>query len=215
MTGMPMTVVVASHDTLDELEQAATHLISSIAPLRIGVTDDAADLDAMFRLRGAEIVERGWASSDLASTERDCDVHDGDAVQIAIWDAAQVVGTCRLLLPSPQRLLPLERDFALRLEPHGGVVQWSRLVLARRYRGDPQHRITVACFAALWRESARRGFAHCAGMVSKPLLDLYAGLGIAFEVVGPPRFVEGEQRYPAVSSASTLRTALAVMRRLV
>ena len=101
MTGMPGIVVAASQGTLHELEQAATHLISSIAPLRIGVTDDAADLDAMFRLRGAEIVERGWASSDLASTERDCDAHDGDAVQIAIWDAAQVVGTCRLLLPSP------------------------------------------------------------------------------------------------------------------
>jgi N-acyl-L-homoserine lactone synthetase len=214
VTRTSLTAAAVAPDTLHGLQQAGTQLIASIAPLRIGVTEDAADLDAMFRLRGAEIAERGWASRDPGSIERDCDDDDGDAVQIAIWDAAEVVGTCRLLLPSPRRLLPLERAFGLRLEPQGGVVQWSRLVLARRCRGDPQHRLAIACFAALWRETARRGFAHCAGVVSKPMLDLYAGLGIAFEVVGPPRFVDGEQRYPAVSSASTLRTALAMMRRL-
>jgi N-acyl-L-homoserine lactone synthetase len=206
---------IAAPDALRELERVAARLTASIAPLRIGVARDAADLDAVFRLRGAEIIERGWAAPESLPSGRDHDEHDDDAVQIALWDDAEVVGTCRVLLPSPHRLLPIEREFGLRLEPPGGVVQWSRLVLAPRWRGDPQHRLAIACFAAMWLETRRRGYEACAGVVAKPMLALYAGMGMAFDVLAPPRVVDGEERYPALSSAATLRTALVVMQRLV
>jgi len=183
--------------------------------MRIGVTDDAADLDAMFRLRGAEVIERGWGAAGSMPAGRERDEYDDHAVHIAIRDGAEIVGTCRLLLPSTQRLLPIERDFDLRLEPRGGVVQWGRLVLAHRHRGDPQHRLAVACLAALWLETTRRGYQACAGVVARPVLDMYRQMGIDFQLLGPPRVVEGEQRYPAVSSAATIRTALEVMRRFL
>jgi len=205
----------AAHQTLRELERATLELTSSIAPLRIGVTRDAADLDAMFRLRAAEIVERGWASPASMPGGCDCDEYDDDAFQIAVFDAGEVVGACRLLLPSRQRLLPIERDFELRLEPRGGVVQWGRLVLARAHRGDPQHRLAMACFAALWLQTTRHGFDTCAGAIAKPMLELYRAIGMDFQVLAAPRVVDGELRYPALSSATTLRTALSVMRRLV
>lgn len=202
--------------TLRELERVALRLMASIAPLRIGVARDGADLDAMFRLRGTEIVERGWAPPHALPSGRDRDEYDDDrAVQIAIWDTAEVVGACRLLLPSPHRWLPIERDFDLRLEPRGGVVQWSRLVLAQRLRGDPQHRLAMACFAALWLQTTARGFDACAGAVAKPMLELYRAIGMDFQVMAPPRVVDGEERYPALSSAATARSALDVMRRLL
>jgi N-acyl-L-homoserine lactone synthetase len=200
---------------LRELERVAIELMSSIAPLRIGVARDAADLDAMFRLRGAEIVERGWASPGALPSGRDRDEYDDNAVHIAIWDAADVVGACRLLLPSPQRPLPIERDFDLRLEPRGGVVQWSRLVLAPAKRGDRQHRLAMACFAALWLQTKRHGFDACAGAVAKRMLALYRSIGMEFQVLAGPRIVDGEQRYLALSSAATVRSALGAMRRLV
>jgi len=202
-------------DTVKELERVALDLTASIAPLRVGVTRDAAELDAAFRLRGAEIVERGWASPATVPAGRDRDEHDDNAVHIAIWDMAEVVGACRLLLPSPQRLLPIERDFALRLEPQGGVVQWSRLVLARAYRGDPHHRLAIACFAALWLQTSRRGFCACAGVIGKRMLELYRGIGMDFHVLAGPRMVDGELRYAALSSETTIRSALRVMRRLL
>ena len=205
----------AAQLTLSELERVALELTMSIAPLRIGVTSDAADLDAIFRLRGAEIIERGWAPPGALPTGRDRDAYDDDAVHIAIRHAADVVGACRLLLPSPHRPLPIERDFELRIEPYGHVVQWSRLVLARAYRGDPQHRLAMACFAALWLETNRRGFDACAGVVAKPMLELYRSVGMDFQVLAAPRMVEGELRYPALSSAATVRSALRVIRRLV
>jgi len=205
----------ATRQTLRELERVALELTSSIAPLRIGVVHDADDLDAMFRLRGAEIVERGWATPGSITTGRDHDEYDDDAVQIAVFDAGDVVGACRLLLPSRQRLLPIERDFDLRLEPLGSVVQWSRLVLGRIHRGDPEHRLAMACFAALWLQTIRHGFDACAGAIAKPMLELYRAIGMDFQVLAAPRVVDGELRYPALSCAATVRSALTVMRRLV
>jgi N-acyl-L-homoserine lactone synthetase len=204
-----------SRAALTDLERAALEFTTSIAPLRIGRTCNAADLAAIFRLRGAEIIERGWASPDALLAGHDRDEYDDDAVQIAIWESDDVVGTCRLLLPSQQRLLPIERAFDLRLAPHGRVVQWSRLVLDHAHRGDPQHRLAIACFAALWLETNQRGFTACAGVIAKPMLDLYRAMGMSFEIVAAPRFVEGELRYPALSSAATIESALRVMRNLV
>jgi len=202
-------------DTLRALEQAATDLMSSIAPLCIGASGAADDIEAMQRLRGAEISERGWAPPESISAGLDRDEYDDDAVHIAIRDGAQIVGTCRLIMPAPHRSLPIERDFGLQLEPVGRVVQWSRLVLAPRYRGDPQHRLALACFAALWLQTTRRGFTACAGMVARPMLELYRSVGIEFSVLGPPRFVDGEERIPAASTTATMRSALGVMRRLL
>jgi len=202
-------------DALHELEQAAVDLMSSIAPLRIGVSGVADDITAMQRLRGAEIAERGWASPGSISSRLDQDDYDADAVHVGIWDGPEIVGTCRLIVPAPHRPLPIERDFGLQLEPAGRVVQWSRLVLAPRYRGDPQHRLAIACFAALWLQTTQRGFAACAGMVDRSMLQLYRGLGIEFRVLGAPRFVDGEERTAAVSTVATIRTALGVMRRLL
>src|SRR2546425_10964546 len=88
---------------LQDLGVFARRMIESVAPLRVGVTESAADLDVMFRLRGAEILERGWAPPEAVPDGRDHDEYDAEAVQIAVWDGPDVVGTCRLVLPSPER----------------------------------------------------------------------------------------------------------------
>ncbi len=199
---------------LREMELVARRVIASVAPLRVGVAESQADLDAMFQLRGAETIERGWAPAEAIPDGREQDEYDAAAVQIAIWDGSAVVGACRLVLPSPERLLPIEREFGLRLEPPGGVVEWGRLVLAERYRGDRRHRLTAACLAALLLETTRRGFGVCAGAAAKPILLMYEAMGFTFEVLGPPRWLHGEERYPARSSSATIRSGLEVLRRL-
>jgi N-acyl-L-homoserine lactone synthetase len=198
-----------------EVTELALRFTSSIAPLVVGRSEVPDDLDAMYRLRGAEAVERGWAAAGSLTDVRDCDEYDADAVHIAIRDGAEVIGTCRVILPSPERLLPVERDFDLRLQPACGVVQWSRLVLHRRCRGDPRHRLALACLAALWLETTRHGFDTCAGAIAQPILDMYRGIGVEVQVLGAARFIEGEQRYPATTTAATIRTALARLRTLL
>lgn len=198
-----------------DLDAIADRLLASIAPLRIGPTVDTDDLDTMYCLRGAEVIERGWAPPEDLPDGRDRDEYDAEAVQFAVRHDDQVVGTCRVLLPTHHRLLPIEREFGLQLEPKGRVVQWSRLVLQQRYRGDPQHRLAMACYGAMYLETARRGYTAFAGVMSKPLLEIFRGMGVTIEVLAEPRLVEGEMRYPAMSSPSMFATGLATMRRLL
>jgi hypothetical protein len=47
------------------------------------------------------------------------------------------------------------------------------------------------------------------------MLELYHAIGMDFRVLAAPRLVDGEERYPALSSAATVRSSLRVMRRLV
>jgi len=56
--------------------------------------------------------------------------------------------------------------------------------------------------------------AACAGAVAKPLLALYELMGFEAEVLGPPRWVNGAERYVARTSVATIRSALEVLRRL-
>ena len=47
------------------------------------------------------------------------------------------------------------------------------------------------------------------------MLDLYRLVGMDFEVLAKPRWVEGELRYPAQSTVATIHSAICVMQRLV
>jgi len=189
--------------------------MDAIAPLRIGVAHDAAEVAALVVLRSREAIVRGWLQGAANFDGADRDRYDDDAVHIVIRDGDEVVGGFRLILPMPGQPLPIETAFELELEPKGQVVQWGRLILAPRYRGDGDHRLPLACFAAIWLETTRRGFDRVAGVVSHRLKLLYEGMGWDFRILGPPRKVDGESRYPAMTTTETIRSGVEVLGSLL
>lgn len=189
--------------------------MDGIAPLQIGVARDAGEVGALVVLRSREAIARGWLQGAANFDGVDRDRYDDDAVHIVIRDDDEVVGGFRLILPMPGRPLPIETAFELELEPKGQVVQWGRLILASRYRGDGDHRLPLACFAAIWLETTRRGFDRVAGVVSHRLKLLYEGMGWDFRILGPPRKVDGESRYPAMTTTETIRSGVEVLGSLL
>lgn len=186
-------------------------VMDAIAPLQIGVARDAAEVDALVGMRSREAIARGWVEGTAGFDGADRDAYDDDAVHIVIRDGNRVVGGFRLILPLPARPLPIETAFGLSLEPAGRFVQWGRLILAPEYRGDRNHLLPLACFAAIWLETTRRGFDRVAGVVSHRLKLLYEGMGWDFTILGPPRKVDGESRYPAMTNTETIRSGVEVL----
>lgn len=190
-------------------------VMASIAPLHIGVAGGAGEVDALVALRSREAIARGWLPGAVTVDGADRDGYDDDAVHIVIRDGDEVIGGFRLILPLPGRPLPIETAFDLALEPAGRVVQWGRLILAPRYRGDRDHRLPLACFAAIWLETTRRGLEHVAGVVSPRLKQLYEVMGWDFRIVGPSRQVDGEERYPAMTTTDTIRSGVELLGNVV
>jgi Acetyltransferase (GNAT) domain len=105
-----------------ELDRLAREILEGLAPLEFRPAATAAEVDETFRLRGAAVAERGWASAEATPGGRERDEHDAVAIPLVCLDGGAVVGTMRLVPPAPGRLLPTERDFGLRIDPPGSAV---------------------------------------------------------------------------------------------
>jgi N-acyl-L-homoserine lactone synthetase len=139
------------------------------------------------------VTEHGWAALPGA-LERD--VHDARAVHVGAWAGGTLAGAMRLVLPAPGRLLPVEEDFGVTVEPRGAVAEAGRLVVAPERRGDPDHRLWGALFACTWTELRARGLTVLAGAASPRMVERLRALGLPFEVLGPAREHWGELRHP-------------------
>jgi hypothetical protein len=178
------------------LDRLAERLLAGADGLRVAVAATAAEREAIGRLRHAHVVAAGWARpGDLAGgLERDA--HDPDAVHVAAWRAAALVGTVRVVVPRADRRLPVEQDFGVVVEPAGRVVEVGRLVIAEEERGDRAHRAWGALFGCAWLEIRARGFTILAGAASGAMVERLRSLGLPFEVLGPAREHWGEERHP-------------------
>ena len=67
----------------------------------------------------------------------------------------------------------------------------GRLVVSPAYRRDPAHRVLALLFARLWLEANGRGFEAIAASTGRALMRTYRRLGLAVEVLGPPRSALG------------------------
>jgi hypothetical protein len=144
-------------------------------------------------LRGEEVVARGWRQPDDLKDGLEWDAYDSDALHFIAAADGRVVATARLILPRPNRLLPTEEMFGLRIEPFGEVVEGGRLVIARPHR-DP--RLLAGLFGIHWLELRARGYRHYCGNATPERLSRYASLGFRSVVLGPPALVWGEWRVP-------------------
>jgi N-acyl-L-homoserine lactone synthetase len=177
------------------LDRLSERLLAAAAPLRVAVAESAAEREATYRLRHAHVAASGAAAAG-ARDGSEHDAYDAVAVPIAAWDGAALVGTVRLVFPAPDRPLPVEADFAVVLQPRGGVVEAGRLVIDPAHRGDPAHRAWGALFARAWLVMRSRGFAVLGGAASAGMVERLRAVGLPFEVLGPARLHWGERRHP-------------------
>ena len=198
--------------TLALADTVATRLVARALPVRFRPAASASEVEAAHRLRYATVVEQGWAAPGTLpdGTERDED--DDRAVHVVGWDGDVLAATARLVLPSADRPLPVERDFALTLEPRGAVVDVGRGIVARPYRG-PDHRVFLGLLAHCWLEVRARGFRHFCGAVNDAVLARYRAFGLPLTVLGSGRPNWGEERYPVLVDALECAEAMLRARR--
>jgi N-acyl-L-homoserine lactone synthetase len=176
------------------LDRLSEQLLAA-ADLRVGVAQTLVQREAAFRLRHEHVVAEHWTDRDLpGGLERDD--YDHDALHVCAWRGRALIGTLRVVLPAPDRPLPVEAAFGLAVEPRGAVVEAGRLVIAAAHRGDPGHVAWGALFARAWLELRSRGFAVLAGAATPRMVERLRGLGLPFEILAPAREYWGEQRHP-------------------
>jgi predicted GNAT family N-acyltransferase len=178
----------------DALDQVASLVLTSAAPIEVDIVRSVEDLIATYGMRHDFLVAIGFADPDQIAQRQEKDAYDDHAVHIAAKYAGSVVGTIRLIFPREGKLLPMEADFGVRIEPVGGVVELGRLVVAREFRGD-RHRVSSALLARAWIEMRSSDYSMCGGAVSREIIDLYERMGIAIEILGAPRMHWGKERF--------------------
>jgi Acetyltransferase (GNAT) domain len=158
-------------------------------------------------LRGEEVVARGWRQPHELTDGLEWDSYDASALLIVGVSDGRLVATTRLLLPRPDRLLPTEELFGLRIEPLGQVVEGGRLVITRGHR---DRRLLAGLFGAKWLELRARGYRHYCGNATPAVLRLYESFGFRSVVLAPPVRSWGELRVPArLDLMATAREAAA------
>jgi len=178
------------------LDRLSDRLLAGGRPLRVAVAGDARERDAIFRLRHRQVVGHGWAGHEPLGDGIERDAHDAGALHVGAWDGEALVGTVRMVLPGPERRLPVEEAFDVTIQPRGEVVEAGRLVIAPAYRGDPAHRAWGALFALAWLSARARGFSVLGGAASPRMVARLRALGLPFEVLGPARRHWGVERHP-------------------
>ncbi|MGB8645111.1 MAG: GNAT family N-acyltransferase [Anaerolineae bacterium] len=182
---------------LDRADELSRGMVTSAAPLEFRVADSPAALDAIYRLRYAVVIERGWAQPEDLSDGREHDEFDALAIHIGAWDGVELAATSRIILPAPGLILPTERAFDLTIEPRGEVVDMGRQIVAKRY-SSIQHQVFAALLAKTWLEMHVRGYVRVCGDFTPAVTRLYRLMGFQVAQVGPARKFWGEERFPIV-----------------
>ena len=179
----------AAGDTL------ARQILAELAPLVFREAADEPERDAAFRLRYRALAEMGLDAAEACPDGRECDEFDASAVQVLGFEGRTLVATCRLVLPSPGRRLPMQAAYALPFEAVTDVVEWGRVVVDPAYRGDG-HSVFMGLAACGWLSLRARGFSRAIAATPKRLVSLFDAIGFAATIVGEARVYWGEERYP-------------------
>jgi hypothetical protein len=160
------------------------------------VAESPEDLEAVYRLRYLEVIERGWAEPNDFPDGLEQDIYDERAIQIAGWYGNTLAATIRLVLPNSNHLLPTETAFDLRFEPCGKVIEVGRTIVAPMHRGSRQHRVLFGLLGKMGLEMQACGFSEVCGTMSEPVINLYRKIGVEVAVLGAARQYWNEARYP-------------------
>jgi N-acyl-L-homoserine lactone synthetase len=187
----------------------AAQLLADLEPLAFREVLGDKERDDAYRLRYRALAEMGVDGATAFPDGRERDEFDATAVQIVGCEAETVIATCRLVLPAPGRLLPMQTAFGLTLEKEDDLVEWGRVVVDPAYRGDG-HSVFMGLASRGWLSLRARGFTRAIAATPKRLVALFDALGFAVTVLGQPRMYWGEERYPILCEG---RAAIARLQR--
>lgn len=175
----------------------ARRVLSRVAPLEFGIAESPADLEAVFRLRYAVVMDQGWAGPRDLPDGLERDAFDERALQVAAWDAGRLVGTTRLVAPAPGFRLPVEEAFDLQIRDCSRVMDMGRTCRAPGHKDDGR-RILWGLLAFSWIKLRQRGFSEVCGIFSPGMMRFYQRLGFRMEILADPRMHWGELRHPVL-----------------
>lgn len=187
----------AGDDDLVLGDNLAASILHELEPLHFREAQDPREREDCYRLRYRAVVEMEMTASGRFPSGLEHDEFDAEAVQLLGQDEGSVIATARLVLPAPGRSLPAERDFELRLSDGLEVVEFGRVVVDPRYRGDG-HSVFMGLAAQAWLSMRARGFTAAIASTHRRLIDLFEALGFTVTVLGPARTCWGEQRHPII-----------------
>lgn len=173
----------------------AKQFIALAEPVRFSVAQSPDELEAAYRLRYEVVIQQGWVRPEEFCRGLELDQYDADAVHLLGWDGQKVVATTRLVFPAPNRGLPTETEFDLRVEPPGQVVDGGRAIVDRAY-SDYRHQIFAGLLGHSWFEIQARGYCYLCGAATSAMIRLCRSLGYQISVLGSGRQYWGAQRYP-------------------
>jgi N-acyl-L-homoserine lactone synthetase len=202
----PGGMTMELQESLSRADELARGMVAT-APLSFRLAQTPAELTAVYRLRYEVIVERGWARPEDLPDGLERDEYDDHAVHIAAWDGAQMAATSRIVLPAPDRVLPTERAFRIKIEPYGQVVDMGRQIVAHAY-SNVEHLVFAALLAQTWLEIHRRGYTLVCGDFTQAVTRLYRLMGFQVTQVGPAREFWGQERFPIVVDVASSVPAL-------
>jgi hypothetical protein len=175
-----MTTRIRGIGALDRLAEE----LARAAAMRLGVADSPAELIAAHRLRYRHASEHGTVTAADDAEGMQNDAYDLRALQICAWDGEVLMGTLRLVLPMPGKLLPAEGAFSVTVEPSGEVVDVGSPVIAAELAGERAQRVADGLLAQAWFETRARGYLVMAGLASSRQVGRYRALGIDVQILG-------------------------------
>lgn len=177
------------------LDDVCSQILSRPGPISWGFAASEAEREAVYRLRGSVVLERGWRSPEEFPHGRERDRYDDAAIHAVGLRNGEPVATTRLLFPQTHRLLPTEEAFDLVVRPSGEVVDMSRVIVARDV-GHTRRAVLWQLLALLWLELRHRGFSRVCGATTTSTIRLFEAMGFAVTTLGPAREYWADRRFP-------------------
>lgn len=191
-----MNVELSARDrAMSHLDEVCRRILTRTGPIVWGFVNSGAEREAVYRLRGRVVLERGWRSPEEFPDGRERDRYDDAALHAVGMRDGEPVATTRLVFPHTHRLLPTEQAFDLVVTPSGGVVDVGRVIVARDV-GQARRAVLWQLLSLLWLELRYRGFSRVCGANTTPAIHLYEAMGFAVTTLGPAREYWGERRFP-------------------
>lgn len=177
-------------------------------------TSDA-DHAAGFRLRYQAVMHQGWGTPEDYPDGLEHDGYDDHrSIQVLAVHDHRPVATCRLVLPAPDRPLPMEEAFGIQVEPRGAVAELGRMVVVPSAYREHGNRIFGGMLARTWLEARAHGCDLYGGVLSPGMRRRYERLGIHLRILAPPMPYWGEERVPALFDvAASMRGRLGRARK--
>ena len=178
------------------LDRLAEQVLANLVPMLFEVARSREDVDAVLRMRYECVVAQGWVRPSDYPDGRERDEDDEGATFVVCRDDDKIIGCMRLVPPRPDRPLPTEREYGIRVRPAGKVAEAGRIIVSPRTRSGRSHLVIGGLCARGWLLAREQGHERAVSTATPELIELYRGLGLSITVLGPPQMHWGEERAP-------------------